>query len=176
MKICEVTLDARASRKKKSSTSSKHSSAFTYRVLHNEALPEPIRVVAGVRQGCILSLLLFLIVIDEILVNAIDRVPNRGLLRQPITMEHLNDFDLADDIALLAQRRTDMQSKLNDLTECSSAAGLIINVNKTKSLDVNTANPPNLMVAGQKVEKVEGFQYLGNQIASGSGTKIDIGA
>lgn len=150
--------------------------AFTCRVLHNGVLSEPIRVVAGVRQGCILSPLLFLIVIDEILIGAIDREQNRGLLWQPITMEHLNDLDLADDIAILAQRRSDMQSKLDDLAERSSAAGLNINVNKTKSLDVNTAGPSSFTVAGQTVENVENFQYLGSQLASDGGTKIDIGA
>jgi hypothetical protein len=90
-------------------------------------------------------------------------------------MEHLNDFDLADDVALLAQRQSDMQSKLNDLAERSSAAGLTINVSKTKSLDVNTSSSSNFTVAGQAVEKVESFQYLGSQIASDGGTKIDIG-
>ncbi|XP_055633276.1 uncharacterized protein LOC129773658 [Toxorhynchites rutilus septentrionalis] len=37
--------------------------AFSCKVLHNGVLSDPIRVTAGVRQGCILSLLLFLIVI-----------------------------------------------------------------------------------------------------------------
>ena len=67
--------------------------AFTYRVLHNGTLSNPIWVVAGVRQGC------------EI---------DRGLW-QPITMEHLNNFNLADDVSLLAQRRSDMQSRMDDL-------------------------------------------------------------
>lgn len=48
-------------------------------------------------QGCILSPFLFLIIINEIMVDAIQLVSSRGLLWQPITMEHLNDFDLADD-------------------------------------------------------------------------------
>ncbi|XP_058811188.1 uncharacterized protein LOC131676078 [Topomyia yanbarensis] len=104
--------------------------AFSYRILHDGVLSDPIRVVAGVRQGCILSPLplLFLIVIDEILVGAID------------------------------------------------PAGLKINVNKTKSLDINTVNPSSFTVAGQAVENVESFQYLGSQMASNEGTKIDIGA
>lgn len=59
-----------------------------------------VRVVAGVRKGCIQSPLLILIVIDEILAGAIDRDPNRGFLWQPITMEYLNDFELADGVAL----------------------------------------------------------------------------
>ncbi|KXJ70028.1 hypothetical protein RP20_CCG025118 [Aedes albopictus] len=46
--------------------------AFSCRVLYNGVLSDPIRVVAGVRQECILSSLLFLIVFDEILVGAID--------------------------------------------------------------------------------------------------------
>ncbi|XP_062541539.1 uncharacterized protein LOC134209558 [Armigeres subalbatus] len=67
-----------------------------------------------------------------------------------------------------------MQSKLNNLAERSSTAGLTINVNRTESLDVNTNNPSNLTVAGQAVEKIENFKYLGSQLASDGGTKIDI--
>ncbi|XP_062708125.1 uncharacterized protein LOC134288178 [Aedes albopictus] len=101
---------------------------------------------------------MFLIVIDVIMVGAIYHVSNRGLLWQSITMKrkHLNDFDLADDVALLNQRCSDTQSKLNDLAERFSVVGLTINASNTKSLDVNTDNPCNLTVAGQAVEKVEG--------------------
>ncbi|XP_058449241.1 uncharacterized protein LOC131429207 [Malaya genurostris] len=91
-------------------------------------------------------------------------------------MEYINDLDLADDVVLVSQRRSDMQSKLNYLVERSTAACLNINVSKTKSLDVNAANPSNFTVAGQVVDKVESFQYLGSQTASDGGTKSDIGA
>ncbi|XP_058816287.1 uncharacterized protein LOC131679564 [Topomyia yanbarensis] len=66
--------------------------------------------------------------------------------------------------------------ELDDLADRISAAGIKINVNKTKSLDINTVNPSNFTVAGQAVENVESFQYLGSQMASDGGTKIDIGA
>jgi len=148
--------------------------AFVCRVLHDGVLSDPIRVAAGVRQGCILSPLLFLIVIDEVLVEAMDSVPNRGLLWQPITMENLDDLDLADDIVLFAQRRNDMQSKLDDLAASSSAAGLTVNVGKTKSMEVNVANRPNFTVAGQPIEQVETFQYLGSQITPDGGTLTDV--
>ncbi|XP_065091614.1 ankyrin-1-like [Ochlerotatus camptorhynchus] len=45
--------------------------ALSCRVLHNGALSDPIRVIADVRQRCILPPLLFLIVIDEIMVGAV---------------------------------------------------------------------------------------------------------
>ncbi|XP_055588419.1 uncharacterized protein LOC129740683 [Uranotaenia lowii] len=67
-----------------------------------------------------------------------------------------------------------MQSKLDDLTESSKAAGLKVNVGKTKSMEINTGNPSSFMVAGQQVEKVECFQYLGSQITPDGGTRKDI--
>lgn len=148
--------------------------AFVCRVLHDGVLSDPIRVVAGVRQGCILSPLLFLIVMDEVLVGAMDSIPNRGLLWQPISMENLDDLDLADDIVLFAQRRSDMQNKLDDLAAGSSAAGLVVNVGKTKAMDLNVENRSNFTVAGHTIEQVDAFQYLGSQIAPDGGTKIDV--
>lgn len=67
-----------------------------------------------------------------------------------------------------------MQSKFDDLADHSSAAGLTIIVNKTKSLDVNRVNPSSSIVAGQAVENVESCQYLGGQMAADGGNKIDI--
>jgi hypothetical protein len=40
---------------------------FRYRVLHNGQLSEPFTTISGVRQGCLLSLLLFLVVLDGVL-------------------------------------------------------------------------------------------------------------
>ncbi|XP_039450644.1 uncharacterized protein LOC120429680 [Culex pipiens pallens] len=116
--------------------------------------------------------LLFLIVIDEVLAGALDRVQNRGLLWQPIRMEDLNDLDFADDIVLFSQRGNDIQNKLDDLAACSTAAGLKVNVSKTKSMVVNTERAQGFTVAGENVEKVDTFQYLGSQIAPDGGTKL----
>lgn len=86
-------------------------------------------------------------------------------------MENLNDSSLADDVALLAQRRSDMESKLKYLAE-----RLTINVNKTKSLDVTTYNLSNFTITVQAVEKASIFQYLGSQLTSDGGTNIHRGA
>lgn len=69
-----------------------------------------------------------------------------------VTMAHLNDFNSAYCVALLAQRGTGGQSKLIDLAERSSVEGLTINVSKTKPLDVNTNNPSNLILSGNVVD------------------------
>jgi Reverse transcriptase (RNA-dependent DNA polymerase) len=45
---------------------------FECRVLHNGKLSEAFSTKSGVRQGCILSPILFLIVIDDILSRAVD--------------------------------------------------------------------------------------------------------
>ena len=82
---------------------------FQCKVLHDGALSEPIETVAGVRQGCILSLLLFLMVLDDVLHNALDTSPGRGILLNPISLEHLEDLDYADDIVLLSQHGGHMQ-------------------------------------------------------------------
>ncbi|XP_052567667.1 uncharacterized protein LOC128093856 [Culex pipiens pallens] len=89
-------------------------------------------------------------------------------------MEHLNDLDFADDIVLFSQRGNDMQNKLDDLAACYSAAGLKVNVSKTKSMAVNTERAQGFTIAGENVEKVDTFQYLGRQIAPDGGTKLDI--
>jgi hypothetical protein len=70
------------------------------RVLHNGMLSDPIHCESGVRQVCILSPLLFLIVLDEILLKSLD-CKRRGIYWTMRSNEHLEDLDFADDIVLL---------------------------------------------------------------------------
>src|ERR1700753_2667348 len=69
-----------------------------YRVIHNSDLTESFEVKTGVRQGCLLSLLLFSLVIDWVMKSAMS--PPRGI--QWNIMQKLEDLDFADDICLLS--------------------------------------------------------------------------
>lgn len=147
---------------------------FLCRVLHDGNLSEPIHPNVGVRQGCILSPLLFLVVIDEILSNSIDENPRRGILWHTIRMEHLEDLDFADDVAYMSTRHADMQAKIDDVNAYSNVAGLKINVGKTKSMAINSVRPTEFTIDGQLVESVNAFQYLGSNISPDGGAKGDV--
>ena len=80
-------------------------------------------VKSGVRQGCVMSALLFNIVIDWVLSRATeDR--RRGIRWTLSTV--LEDLDYADDIALLSHSFSDMQEKTDRLNKFSRQVGLKI--------------------------------------------------
>jgi hypothetical protein len=106
---------------------------FSCRVLHNGQLTTPFKTKSGVRQGCLLSPLLFLVVLDKFLRASLDGKA-RGI-RWKLT-ETLEDLDYAD-ICLLSHSQGHMQSKLNNLCYESKKAGLEINFSKTEELRVN---------------------------------------
>ena len=144
---------------------------FKCRVLHNGQLSDPFLTVSGVRQGCLLSPLLFLLVLDEVLTNALD-TKRRGI--QWRLTETLEDLDYADDIALLSHRRCDMQSKLNDLVQESAKCGLKVNVSKTKDIRLKNESTEPFKICGETVETVNDFTYLGSNISADGGGPRDI--
>jgi hypothetical protein len=99
-------------------------------VLHNGQLTDPFTTVSGVRQGCLLSAIIFLIVLDEVLRRSLDGKRREILWR---LTEPLEDLDYADDIVLLSHNFGDMQTKLNDLVGESQKVGLRVNIEKTSS-------------------------------------------
>ena len=145
---------------------------FKCRILHNASLSNYISIQAGVRQGCILSPLMFLIVLDEVLSDAIDCY-KRGIQWTLWSNEHLEDLDFADDIAFLAKNRTDMQSKIDALTASARKVGLNINHGKTKSMTIGTTQA-SFSVNGNVVECVDKFTYLGSVITPDGGAKEDV--
>ena len=73
-----------------------------------------------VRQGCILSPTLILLILDKV-VKGMKGLRKRGI--QWSTKERLEDLDYADDTCLLAQKSCDMDGKLKRLKGEAELAG-----------------------------------------------------
>jgi hypothetical protein len=140
-------------------------------ILHEGKLTEPIQVNSGVRQGCILSPALFLLVLDGVMRKVMEK-RKRGI--QWGLQDRLEDLDFADDICLLSQRYRDMEIKLAKLQREEEDAGLQINVNKTKEMRINSDIEHRLSINGKDIEQVESFLYLGSTVTKDGGAKEDV--
>lgn len=139
-------------------------------VLHDGCLSGQIQIRSGVRQGCILSPLLFNIVLDVVMSEAMnaDHGISFGLQNK------LTDLDYADDICLLSHNFSQTQEMLNNIAKRALSAGLAININKTKSMRSNTNCSTNFQLDGIYIEDVPSFCYLGSYISNNGGSQQDI--
>lgn len=142
-------------------------------VLHNGQQSEWFQVTSGVRQGCIISPILFITAIDWCM---------RTTLGNEITgirwtmNSFLEDLDFADDICLLSSNRNNLQNKTTRPNETAQRIGLTINEKKTKLMNIssNTIQPVHL--GHNIIEEVEDFTYLGSMLSNTNGTAKDIRA
>lgn len=142
-------------------------------VIHCGKISDPFHTVSGVRQGCLLSPLLFLIVIDAVSRRS-SNIP-RGIIWDPLNpAERLESLDYADDKCELAHRQRDMQDKLNDLVSESRKVGLKINTKKTKEMRINSSTDEPLQVMDVQIERVTKYQYLGSIISEDGGAAKDV--
>jgi len=84
---------------------------FSAQVVHNGRKTEPLSIRTGVRQGCLLSPLLFLVILDW--VTKIAFATRRGI--QWSFMTSLEDLDFSDDLALLSHRIQDIRETRHGL-------------------------------------------------------------
>ena len=127
-------------------------------VLDDGEETEWFKVKTGVKQGCVMSGFLFLLVIDWVM-RETTRNNNTGIRWQ--MMSKLEDLDFADDIALLSSTHSQMQSKTNSMSELAKRVGLKINEKKTKILRLNNRNMEPVKLEGKDIEDVDEFTYLG---------------
>jgi len=98
-------------------------------VIHNGKLSESFEMSTGVRQGCLLSPKIFIMVVDWIM----REVEDQGKTGIQWTLPtQLHDLDYADDICLLSQKLQHMQTKANNLEWIAEETGLRLARTKPK--------------------------------------------
>ena len=143
---------------------------ITCQVIHNNDLSSSFTVTTAVRQGCLLSSIIFSLVVDWVLNQTIDQP--RGL-RWTFT-KTLEDLDFVDDIGLLSHYFKHIQETSQRLSTVALQIGLEISTQKPKSIRVNTATNTLIQMAEQHIEDVESFTYLGSIISKTGGTEENI--
>ena len=143
------------------------------RIAHASQLSESFTVKTGVRQGCLLSPFLFLLVIDGIM-KTTTTGRNNGI--QWTLWIQLDDLDFADDLALLSHNHSQMQDKTTLLETTSAGTGLKINRKKTELMKMNTTVNAPVTVDGEPIREVESFVYLESVADQQRGTDRDVTA
>ena len=122
---------------------------FQARVLHDGDMTEPFSMSTGVRQGYLLSPLLFLAALDWVSRQALGDNEARIQLTR---LRKLEDLDVADDIVL----------QFDKLQEQTTRVELKVNAAKTKDMRIlSPANTGAISCAGESLEQVTAFTYLG---------------
>ena len=136
----------------------------------NGTLSNWFKVTSGARQGCLLSPLLFAIIIDWIMRTFDKEIDNFGVTickrcssREPEMS--LKNLDYADDIALLKCSRHCLQKSCRKVEEIISTTGLTFNAEKCRTMSINDkSNSAICVLSNQHAKKVHSFNYLGSLV------------
>lgn len=131
---------------------------------------EPFKIGKGVRQGCILSPLLFNLY-AEMVVRKVEEDCDCGIRIGGRTIWNLR---YADDTTLIADTKINLTKLLISLKEHSANAGLHLNFTKTKVMTTGPADDFVISIDGHDIEVVDTFKFLGSTITSDSRCEKDI--
>jgi hypothetical protein len=127
------------------------------RVMEGES--EPGVIGRGVRQGCLLSPLLFSIYAEAMMLEAMEGI-EEGVI---VSGERIKDVRFADDQAMVAGTEQGLQQVMDGLNNAAKTYDMKINIKKTKTMVVSweEGKTASIIIDGQKVEQVKTFKYLG---------------
>ncbi|XP_065319047.1 uncharacterized protein LOC135927039 [Gordionus sp. m RMFG-2023] len=141
---------------------------------------QPFKANRGLKQGCILSSIIFNVIMNDILNKSLKQ--KYALNTYYSDQQHLNDMHnslnflcYADDVCILANSEYKLRNILSLFVNNCDGYGLRVNYTKTKLITSNTdashLNPFNF--EGNTIELVSDFKYLGTRITSLGFTFVD---
>lgn len=133
---------------------------------------EEIDIQRGVRQGCILSPILFNLYSEDIVNRALDD-QDMGIKINGMT---INNLRYADDTVILAGTHEDLQTLINRMVTVSEEYGLSLNISKTKYMLITKTTQDNrkIYVKNQPIERVRQYKYLGTIINENNDSSQEI--
>jgi len=133
-------------------------------------LSEPFALLAGVRQGGVLSPILFSVYVDDILL----KLASYGCVISGISM---SSFMYADDLILLSPSLSELQHMVNVCELEFAGLDLVVNRTKSECLRVGPRRHKGcceIMTRNGPIEWVPEITYLGVTIATGSKFRISL--
>ena len=122
----------------------------------------------GVRQGCILSPTLYNLYSEQIVRETFEDTSWGFRIGGSL----IQTLRYADDTTLVAESEQDLIDMLNRLRTNSQAAGLNMNVKKTKVMATEQMRA--IFMNGQDIEVVREFNFLGSLITDTGGSESEI--
>ena len=138
----------------------------------NNSLSDPISIKSGIRQGGILSPILFNMYID-VIINALE-ISDNGC---HIGKTYVGCVVYADDIILLSASVSRLQDMINTCVKKGAELDIIFNANKSKLFSVGPScnnQYCNLVLGSDSIEWVKELKYLGLYFISCKKFKIDV--
>ena len=139
----------------------------------NGSIGDFFKMSIGVRQGCILSPVLFNIFLEKIMQETLDdHHTSISIGGRPLC-----NLRFADDIDLLAGSNKELQELTDKLADRAKAYGMEISSEKSKIM-INTtdARSANIILNQQQLEEVNNFKYLGAIISADGRCESEIRA
>ena len=135
-------------------------------------LSEGCEIGRGVRQGCALSPLLY-IIYDEALTREATNEVERGVL---VGGKMIKSIRYADDKAMVSSSERGLRELVDNLNDVSKKYGMKINVKKTKVMCIarKKGRGMKILIEGQIIEQVSRFKYLGSVITEDGYCRNDI--
>lgn len=129
------------------------------RVMVNGYRSEPITIGRSVRQGCPLSAMLFAVALEPALHGLRHRLEGISLRSAQFKCSAY-----ADDVVFLAQSRDEIESALSWLHHYGEVSGSLLNLQKTKYMDIGRGLPTASAVPITKVPQIKclGITFHGN--------------
>ena len=136
----------------------------TARVVVAEGASEEFEVKIGLRQGCVLSPLLFIAVLDVI-------------SRKTVVKDAMKKLLYEDDLVLVlvANGKQELQETLDEWNGLFTRHGMKINVEKTEVLHIGLQREElDIELEGKKLTKRDSFVYLGGAVCGDGKTEREV--
>ena len=131
---------------------------------------ESFEITSGVKQGDVLSPVLFIVVVDWIMRRVVEE--DDGI--DWVGNGRLPDLAYADDVALLSKDTRDMNRMTEKLEREARKVGLEINQRKTKVLVVQPSEDVRVELGGEVIEEVDWFEYLGSVVCNDGDVRKEV--
>jgi hypothetical protein len=126
-------------------------------VFLNNQIGDYFKTTVGVRQGCLLSPVLFNLFLENMTLKTLHNF--HSIIS--IGGKTISNLRFADDIDLMGGSNKELQDLTNRLEDRAGAYGMEVGTDKSKTMVNSTTNTQaEIFVNGQQLEEVDSFKFL----------------